>query len=95
MDKGILGSTITKGEPMHSKSTNLIISQGRALVRAIEAIDSIAPSGWFERWQARSLRVIYEHRLHEIVKTAPVWIAEEILAAREQVNEGPSGSVDE
>ena len=29
--------------------TDLIITQGRALVRAIEALGTIEPSGWFER----------------------------------------------
>ena len=33
-------------DPEH---TEHVISQGRALVRAIEALDTIKPSGWFEQ----------------------------------------------
>ena len=36
-----------------SPVTDRVISQGRALVRAIEAMTEIEPSGWFERALAR------------------------------------------
>ena len=41
--------------------TDRIIAQGKALVRAIEALFTIEPSGWFERWQVRLLVAAYKH----------------------------------
>ena len=38
------------------KANETIIQQGRALVRAIEALGVIEPSGWFERTIARLLQ---------------------------------------
>jgi hypothetical protein len=61
--------------------TQRIIAQGKALVRAIEALGTIEPSGWFERWQARMLQRAYKERLNAIVAGVPEWAAEEILSA--------------
>ena len=67
--------------------TDRIIAQGKALVRAIEALGTIEPSGWFERWQAKMLQRAYKERLRAIVAGAPEWAAEEILSAREHIPE--------
>jgi hypothetical protein len=71
-------------DPTH---THRIIQQGRALVRAIEALSTIEPSGWFERWQAKMLRTVYKERLRAIVAGVPEWAAEEILSASEHIPE--------
>jgi hypothetical protein len=48
-----------------------ILTQGRALVRAIEALGTIQPSGPFERAPARLPMVAYERRLRGVVALAP------------------------
>ena len=50
-----------------STHTDQIIAQGKALVRAIEALGTVEPSGWFERWQMRLLQKAYKQRLRAIV----------------------------
>jgi hypothetical protein len=60
-----------------------IIAQGQALVRVIEGMDVIVPTGWFERWQARLLQAAYKRRLRALVAVAPSCVAEEILSASE------------
>jgi hypothetical protein len=67
----------------HANPTDQIIAQGRALVRAIEAMDVIIPTGRFERWQTRLLQTAYKYRLRGIIKAAPAWVAEQILSASE------------
>lgn len=66
---------------------NPIVAQGRALVRAIEALDAIVPSGRLERYFARLLTSIYKHRLRQTLRLAPVWISEEIMSVSEQIKE--------
>ena len=51
--------------------TDRIISQGRALVRAIEALGTIGPSGPFERALARLLMAAYKRRVWAFVKVVP------------------------
>jgi hypothetical protein len=51
--------------------TDRIIAQGRALVRAIEALGTIEPTGPFERALARLLMAAYKRRLRAIVKVVP------------------------
>jgi hypothetical protein len=63
-------------DPIH---TDRIIAQGKALVRATEALGTIEPSGWFERWQARMLQTAYEERLRAIVAAVPTEKSEGIL----------------
>jgi len=43
--------------------TDRLISQGRALVRAIEALGTIKPTGPFERALARLLMAAYKRRV--------------------------------
>jgi hypothetical protein len=54
---------------------------GKTLVRAIEALSTIQPSGPFERAPARLLMAAYRRRLRAIVAAAPTWVGEEILSA--------------
>jgi hypothetical protein len=56
---------------MTADLTDRIIAQGRALVRAIEALGTIQPSGPFERALARLLVAAYERRLRGVVALAP------------------------
>lgn len=67
--------------------TERVICQGKALVRAIEALSTIEPSGWFERWQMWLLTAAYKQRLRAIVESVPAWVAEEILSASEHIGE--------
>ena len=69
------------------ETVDRIITQGRALVRAIEAIGTIQPSGWFERAIARLLLAAYKQRLRAIVAAAPSWVSEEILSASRHIGE--------
>lgn len=59
--------------------TNRIIAQGRALVRAIEALGEIEPSGWFERALTRLLLAAYKRRLRGILGAVPDWAKTKIL----------------
>ena len=56
-------------DPAH---TERIIQQGKALVRAIEAIGTIEPSGPLER---------------ALVKVLPEWVTEEILSASQHIGD--------
>ena len=47
--------------------TERIIEQGKALVRAIEALSTIVPSGSIERALAGLLQAAYKRRLRAIV----------------------------
>ena len=48
--------------------TDCILYQGKALVRAIEALGTIEPTGPFEQALARLLMAVYKRRLRAIVK---------------------------
>jgi hypothetical protein len=52
----------------HTDPTGQIIAQGRALVRAIEAMDTITPTSRFERWQTRLLQAAYKYRLRGLIQ---------------------------
>ena len=67
--------------------TNHLVSQGRALVRAIEALGTIEPSGPFERALARLLMAAYKRRLRAIVADVPSWVTEEILSVSENISD--------
>ena len=64
-----------------------IIQQGRALVRAIEALGTIEPSGWFERLIASLLLAAYKRRLRGIVEVSPEWVIERIVSASERIGD--------
>jgi hypothetical protein len=67
--------------------TDRIIAQGRALVRAIEALGTIEPTDPFERVIAALLVAAYKRRLRQIVDVAPDWVAEEILSTSEHIGD--------
>jgi len=70
--------------------TDHLTTHGRALVRAIEALGTIEPTGPPERALARLLMAAYKRRLRAIVKAAPAWVTEEILSASERIGDnGP------
>jgi hypothetical protein len=60
--------------------TDRVLAQGKALARAIAALETIEPSGWFERAIAGLLLLAYRRRLRGIVEAAPEWMAKEILS---------------
>ena len=49
--------------------------EGKAPVRAIEALSTIQPSGPFERALARLLMAATKRRLRGIVAPAPAWLS--------------------
>jgi len=51
--------------------TDQVIRQGRALVRAVEALETIEPSDDSERASARLLVQAYKRRLRAIIGAAP------------------------
>ena len=59
--------------------TTKVITQGQALVRAIEAMGTIEPSGLFERAIAGSAG--HKRRLRAIIGSVPAWAGERILSA--------------
>lgn len=69
--------------------TNHILTQGRALVRAIEALSTIEPTGPFERALARLLMAAYKRRLRAIVKVVTTWVIAKILSASEHGKAAP------
>ena len=71
-------------DPEH---VNHIIQQGRALVRAIEALGTIEPSGPFEELITGLLLAAYKRRLRGIVEAVPAWMTERILTASEQIKD--------
>ena len=71
-------------DPAHADG---IIAQVRALVRAIEALGTIEPSGPLERALARLLLAAYKRRLPAIVEAAPSWVSEELLSASEHTGD--------
>jgi len=67
--------------------TDRIIAQGKALVHAIEAPDTIEPSGPIEHALAGLLQAAYKRRLRAIVEAAPAWVSEEILSTSEHIDD--------
>jgi hypothetical protein len=59
----------------------------QALVRAIEALGTVQPSGPSERALARLLMAASKRRLRAIVKVVPIWVSEEILSASEHIGD--------
>jgi hypothetical protein len=55
--------------------TDRILRQGKALVRVIEALGTIEPTGPFERTPARLLQAACKRRLRGIVEAAPAWVS--------------------
>ena len=68
----------------NQQPTEHIISQGRALVRAIEALETIEPSAGFERAISRLLVKASRRRLRAIIGTAP-GTGDRVLQASENI----------
>ena len=66
------------------------IRQGKALVRAIESLATIEPTGPIERFIVGLLLPAYKRRLRGIVESAPAWVSEEILSASEHIEREPA-----
>jgi len=69
------------------RATEGTLQQGKALVRAIEALETIEPTGPIERVQTWFLLKAYRRRLRAIVEVSPTWIVEEMLSASEHIEE--------
>jgi len=71
-----------------------VISQGRAMVRLIEAIDILLTNSGSgrETWLLKATRGLYRHRLRELVAVLPSDVSAEILAASDNI-QGPIGEV--
>jgi hypothetical protein len=69
--------------------TDSVITQGRALVQAVEALGTVDIQDPFERAVAELFQAAYERRLMEIVESTPPWIAEQILSAFEHAEDLP------
>jgi hypothetical protein len=65
--------------------TECVLEQGKALVRAIEALETIEPTGPIERVQAWFLLQAYRRRLRGLIELAPEWVTEEMLSASERI----------
>jgi hypothetical protein len=63
------------------ETTNRIIEQGHALVRAVEALEAIEPSGWFERAIVWLLLATYGRRLEVVFTSMPERAVAKILDA--------------
>jgi hypothetical protein len=66
-------------------TTARVIRQGKALVRAIESLITIEPSGPIERFIVGLLLAAYKRLLRRIVESAPGWVSEETLSASEHI----------
>jgi hypothetical protein len=76
----------SKLEMTDPEFTDHIVAQGKALVRAIEALGTIEPSDLFGA-VAGLLQAAYKCRLRAIVEAVPAWVTEEILSASERIGD--------
>ena len=71
----------------HTDHTDGFIAQGRALVWAIEVLDTVQPSRPFEIELAQLLRDACKRCLRDIVAEAPSWASAETLSAGQVVQD--------
>ncbi len=64
-----------------------VLEQGKALVRAIEALETIEPGGPIESAITGFVLKRYRRRLRAIVAAAPAWAGEEILSASQHIDD--------
>ena len=76
--------------PAQAAASDYIIRQGKALVRAIEGLTEIEPTGPIERFVVGLLLTSYKGRLRAIVEAAPAWVTEEILSASQRIDQDRS-----
>jgi hypothetical protein len=67
--------------------TNRILQQGKALVRAIEALETIEATGPIEKAIVWLLLQAYRRRLKAIVAVAPSWVGEADLSASQRIGD--------
>jgi hypothetical protein len=67
----------------HIEITDEMIDQGRALVRAIVALETIEPYSHFEMRVAELFQAAFDRQLQDILDACPPGIQEEILRAGE------------
>lgn len=67
--------------------TERTLAQGEALVRAVEALETIEPTGPIERVITWLLLEAYRRRVRAIVASAPAWVAEHVLSTSKHVDE--------
>jgi hypothetical protein len=70
-----------------TEAADRVITQGRALVRAIEVVSTIEATRPFERAIASLLLTAYKRRLRAAIAVAPAWMGERILSASEAISE--------
>ena len=70
-----------------NETADRIIRQGRTLVRAIEGLSEVDPTGPIERLMIRMLLDSYKQRLQALVAALPAWAVEKILSAGEHVGD--------
>ena len=81
MEKVRAGGSLTLGRILDDWITTAQRRQGKALIRAIKALNTIDPTGPFERAIPGLLLAAYKRRLRAVVVVAPGWVVEEILGA--------------
>jgi hypothetical protein len=74
-------------EATDAELVNRIIRQGRALVKAIEGLSEVDPTGPIERLMIRMLLDSYKQRLQALTAALPAWAVEKILSASERVGD--------
>jgi hypothetical protein len=69
--------------------TERVLGQGKALVRAIEALETVQATGPLDRAMVWLLLQAYRRGLRPIVGATPAWLAEEIVSASERIGGDP------
>lgn len=70
------------------RQTEKMLAQGKALFRAIEALETIDAVQRDERQTASRLVETYRRGLREIVASALAWVSEEIVSANQRIDDG-------
>jgi hypothetical protein len=65
----------------YSDSTH-ILHEAQDLVRAIEALDAVAPESWFEQIVVALVRTIYLQRLQRLAGMIPRWAMRWVASER-------------
>ncbi len=81
------GAEVLRGPLRYPSDTGGWQLGSQSLVRAIEALGTIEPSGWSERALAGLLMAAYKRQLRAIIAAAPDWVGERILSASQHVGD--------
>ena len=63
-------------------SSVTVLLQARTLIRAIEALDAVAPESWFEQIVVALVRTIYLQRLRRLAGMIPQWAMRWVASER-------------